>query len=351
MAIYSLKDGIKRRVSTWPLVLIILVSLLILGVGFVRVTYSNNLRPVSSSVAKVNFPVPSGSSVDHIANSLRQEGLIRSPGAFKSYVRTNELHDKLQAGTYVLSPSMSVQDIVKKMASGDVAKDILTIFPGKRLDEIKKLFKDAGYSLAEIDAAFDPEKYRDNPLLAFLPPGASLEGYLYPDSFQKIVETPAETIVRQSLDEMSRHLTADIIKALGGRGLNVHEGLTLASIVYQETDDPEQQPRAAQVFLSRLAQNIALQSDVTANYAADLAGVPRSLDIESDYNTYKHAGLPPGPIGNFKKSALSAIARPAGTDYLFFLAGDDGKMHYSRTQAEHDQAIRDHCQKKCTQPE
>jgi UPF0755 protein len=93
-----------------------------------------------------------------------------------------------------------------------------------------------------------------------------------------------------------------------------------------------------------------LQSNVTANYAADIAGVPRNVNIDSPYNTYLHDGLPPGPIGNMTKSALNAVAHPSNTDYVYFIAGDDGKMHFSHTADEHNAAIKQYCQKKCAQP-
>ena len=242
---------------------------------------------------------------------------------------------------------MDVKSIVTKLTSGDVAKNLLTILPAKRLDEIKKAFLDAKYSKQEVDAAFNPSKYRDHPVLLSLPANATLEGYLYPDSFQKQTDTPAQVIIRQSLDEMQKHLTADILNGFTAQGLTVYEGVTLASMVLKETDDPQYQPTIAQVFLLRKSKNIALESDPTAHYAADIAGVPRSLQIDSPYNTYKYPGLPPGPISNATASALKAVAGPAKTDYLYFVSGDDGKNYFSRTLAEHQELSEKYCQKKC----
>lgn len=326
------------------------ISIIVLAIGtvVVRTVYINNLKPVSSSTTTSYFTVLTGASVDRIASDLKTANLIKSSGAFKNYVRTNELNDKLQAGTYIISPSMSVQDIVKKMISGDVAKNLLTILPGKRLDEIKTIFAKAGYTSAQISAAFNPATYLGHPALNYLPKGASLEGFLYPDSFQKTSDTPASTIVRESLDEMSKHLTADVISNFANHNLSVYQGVTLASIVYQETGDPTYMTTVAQVFISRLAQDMMLQSNVTANYAADIAGKTRDVSIDSPYNTYLVKGLPPSPISNVTDNALKAVAHPDSTDYLFFIAGDDGKMHFTRTQAEHNQAISQYC-KACAQ--
>jgi UPF0755 protein len=140
------------------------------------------------------------------------------------------------------------------------------------------------------------------------------------------------------------------VAGFGAQGLTVFQGVTLASIVAQESGNPSDQPTIAQVFLSRLRQGMDLQSDVTADYAADTAGVARSVSIDSPYNTYLHSGLPPGPISNVTASALSAVAHPSNTSYLYFIAGDDGKVHYSVTEAEHEQQIQQFCTKSCVQP-
>jgi len=132
----------------------------------------------------------------------------------------------------------------KKWWAATWLKNLLTILPQKRLDEVKQAFAAAGYSAGQIDQAFDPASYRGHPVLASLPAGASLEGYLYPDSFEKQADTPAIDIVRESLDEMQKYLTQDVINGFGTHSLNVYQGITLASIVAQETDDPTYQPNS-----------------------------------------------------------------------------------------------------------
>lgn len=337
--------------SSKILAAVILMVVLALGGGVIglRSWYNKNLAAVSTSTESRYFTVTSGSSLHQIGVKLKNAGLIRNTRVFETYVRSNELHNKLQAGTYSLSPSMSVSQIVKKMVDGDVAKNLITILPQKRLDEIKQAFAAAGYSKPEIETAFNPAAYSGHPALASLPPGASLEGYLYPDSFQKQADTPASTIVRESLDEMQKYLTPEVINGFGAHSLSVFQGVMLASIVAQETDNPSYQPTVAQVFYKRLSQGIRLESDPTAFYAAAIAGQERSLAIESPYNTYKNDGLPPGPISNMTYDALRAVANPATTDYLFFVAGDDAKVHFSRTPAEHEEAVKKYCTNLCPQ--
>ncbi|MDB5160707.1 MAG: Endolytic murein transglycosylase [Candidatus Saccharibacteria bacterium] len=336
-----------RFIKSTSLTLLVALLIIVGGVWGLRTWYHNSLRPVSSSLATSYFTVKTGTSVHDMGVNLQKDGLIRSSKAFETYVRSNEFNNKLQAGTYVINPSMSTAEIVRKMVVGDVAKNLITILPGKRLSEIKQAFKKSGYTDAEINDAFNPANYAGHPALTSLPKGASLEGYLYPDSFQKQSDTPAGTIVRESLDEMNKYLTVDITSGFAKQGLSVYQGVTLASIVAAESDDPAYQPTVAQVFLSRLNQNMALGSDVTAFYASSLAGQKNSVDIESPYNTRIHTGLPPGPIGNFTSSALKSVVSPSNTNYLFFVAGDDKKIHFSRTAAEHEQAIAQFCSAAC----
>lgn len=323
----------KRPAKFWLVIAIITLILVAGGVGALRSWQAHNLAPVAVNSKDTSyFTVAAGSSVLDISLDLKRANLIRSSRAFEIYVRSKELGDKLQAGTYILSPSLSVQQIVTKMTEGDVAKNLFTILPGKTLDEIKEAFAKAGYSKSEIQTAFNPSTYADHPALASLPKGASLEGYLYPDSYQRLSDTPARTIIRASLGEMNKHLTAELAAGFAANGLSVHKGIILASVVYMETDDPEPQPTVAQVFLKRLREGMRLESDATTPV----------------FNTYENAGLPPTPISNVTASALNAVANPSPTDYLFFVSGDDDRTHFSKTRAEHEEAVRRYCTKKCS---
>lgn len=154
---------------------------------------------------------------------------------------------------------------------------------------------------------------------------------MYPDSFQKLSDTPAETIIRQSLDEMDEHLSPDVQKGFAAQGLSVYQGIVLASIVEKEVPHDNDRPIVAQVFLKRLRENIKLESDATSPY----------------FNTYNKAGLPPMPISNVTVSSLRAVAYPANTNYLFFVSGDDGATHFSYTKAEHEEATRKYCTELC----
>ncbi len=338
------------RLKRWPRIVFIIVAVGIIGVVSAslisRQFYLSNLKPVASDSRKsVTVTIPSGFTLSDIATLLSSQHLIRNERVFTQYVRNQQASNDLKAGIYELSPSQSVQEIVSIITGGKVSATLLTILPGQRLDQIKQTFLRSGYSQAEVDRAFNPNTYKGHPALVDKPSSASLEGYLYPESFQKT--GTAEDIVRQSLDEMQKRLTPAVRNAIEAQGLSVHQGIILASIVEKEADRQADRDRIAQVFLSRLRAGINLQSDVTAFYGALIAGQQPSVNFDSRYNTYLHAGLPVGPISNVSASSLQAVAHPASTDFLYFVAGDDGTVYFAQTKAEHEAQVAKYCLKNC----
>ena len=341
-----------KKLGRWPKTAILLaISAVILTVGAIGISshiYHNNLMPLNSSSQKsLSVNIPTGSSLKEVAKILKTQNIIRSEWAFTQYVRDKNASDALKAGTYDLSPSQSVPEIVSIITDGKIAANLITILPGQRLDQIKKMFVSSGFSQTSVDQAFNPDLYKDHPALVDKPAGASLEGYLYPESFQKTSNTLPQDIIRQSLDEMQKRLTPELRAALVAQNLTVHQGIILASIVEQEADKPQDRQQIAQVFLSRLRDGMVLGSDVTAFYGAVINGQPPSVNYDSAYNTRLHPGLPPGPISNVSDSSLNAVAHPADTNYLYFVAGDDGTVYYSATAAEHDAQVSQYCHKLC----
>lgn len=328
--------------------LVILVIGLIVAVVVVRQTYHKNLQPVSASQRSVLVTIPTGATVSQIGKKLFDQGLIKSSWAFEWYIRNQNLRGQLQAGSYSLRPNQGLKEIVTALTQGKVATDLVTILPGQRLDQIRNsLINNGGFTAEAVDAALNPELYANHPALADKPTGASLEGYLYPDSFQKTATTKPETIITASLDQMQKHLTPEIRAAFVKQNLNVHEGVILASIVEQEVSSAKDKPTVAQIFLRRLREGIQLGSDVTAFYGSLKAGQQPSVFYDSPYNTRLHNGLTPGPISNVSDSSLAAVASPANTDFLFFVAGDDGMTYFSRTVEEHETLTKQHCKKLC----
>ena len=336
----------------------------------------SNEKEADSNCEYQTIEVTAGESVKEIANNLKQADLIRNPQAFELYARINNLHAKLKTGKYSFRKTMSARAIAKQLVNGVVSSDVfnLTILPGTNLlgDKGKSQtgiihqFRTLGYSEEEINQALT--KHYDNPVLKGLyadenklsnpdiPAKLALEGYLYGETYQfynhEKLENVITTILNQFNDVVVSNQLEEKFKA---RGLSLREGITLASIIQKEANT-EDMPGVSMVFQNRLKQGIALGSDVTATYAADITGIDRTnatnadiLAVNSLYNTRKFPGLPPGPIAVPSKAALLAVAEPDSSkaSMLYFLTGDDGLMYYSSTDAEHNQKIRDHCQKLC----
>ena len=331
----------------------------------------------SNSVCEYQtIEINAGESVKQIANNLKQADLIRNPLAFELYARINNLHAKLKTGKYSFRKTMSARAIAKQLVNGVVSSDVfnLTILPGTSLlgDKGKSQtgiihqFRTLGYSEEEINQALT--KHYDNPILKDLyanetklsnpeiPEKLALEGYLYGETYQfynhEKLENVITTILNQFNDVVVSNQLEEKFKA---RGFTLRQGITLASIIQKEAHT-EDMPGVSMVFQNRLKRGIALGSDVTATYAADITGIDRTnatnadiLAVTSSYNTRKFPGLPPGPIAVPSKAALLAVAEPDSSkaSMLYFLTGDDGLMYYSSTDAEHNQKIRDHCQKLC----
>ncbi|TXG75994.1 endolytic transglycosylase MltG [Patescibacteria group bacterium] len=339
----------RRWRRIWGIALIVLV---VGGLGAAATThylYTQNLKPLSASQKQVQITIPSGATVNEIATTLQEHGVIKASWAFEWYVRTNGLRERLQAGTYGLRPSQSIQEIADALTNGKIQTDLVTILPGQRLDQIRaSLINNAGFSEAAVDAALKPDQYVNHPALVEKPVRASLEGYLYPESYQRTAETTPEEIITAALDQMQQRLTPQVRAAFAKRGLSVYEGIMLASVVEQEVSNESDRPKVAQVFLTRHEIGMMLGSDVTAFYGSILDGVEPSVFYDSPYNTRLHTGFPPGPISNVTESSLNAVANPATTDYLYFVAGDDGNTYFSKTNEEHEALTEKHCKELCS---
>jgi UPF0755 protein len=346
---YTSRPPKRRLVKKLVVVGIAMVVLLIGATAAVRYTYFQNLKAVSANGQQAQrVTVEKGATVDQIAKQLKDAGLIRSTWAFRLYVSSKEVREQLEAGTYMLEASQSLPDIVSQLTHGKVATDLVTIIPGQRIDQIRTTLQNYGFSKADVDTALNPATYAGNPALVDKPSGVTtLEGYIYPDSYQKNDSTTPQQIVEASLKEMDQKLSPDLRAAFARQGISTYEGLILASIVEQEVSRPADRAQAAQVFIKRLNIGMPLGSDVTAYYGALVAGKGKTLLYDSPYNTRLHAGLPPTPISNISAGSLDAVAHPAATDYLYFVAGDDGVTHFSHTIQEHEAATAQYCHKLC----
>lgn len=317
-----------------------------------------------------SFKVEPNQSLSSIASKLEAQKLIKNSLAFEIRVRLSGNSTSLKTGEYQLRPTMSVAEIVDQLVSGSNSGNVFnfTILPGETLASIKKKLQHHGYAASDIEQAFS--KHYDHPLLEGLyakdgtiansnqPASVQLEGYLYGETYQFYKGESLENIIQRVLDQFWQVVQAKkIIPALKAQNLTLREGIILASIVQKEAK-PADQPGVASVFLNRLRTGMMLGSDITATYAANLLDPKREtyktnaeiLSINNFYNTRVNAGLTPGPISVPSISALMAVAHPAEISYRFFLTGDNGKMYYGYTDAEHQENIRKHCHKLCQSP-
>ncbi|MBR0460380.1 endolytic transglycosylase MltG [Candidatus Saccharibacteria bacterium] len=317
---------------------------------------------------EITFTVKDGESAQQIGNNLANAGLIRSAIIFNLQYHLAHKDENLQTGDYRLKPTLSTDEIIGQLIRGSNDNVFtFTIIPGETLRSIKQKLIDQGYSSEDVESAFTAAAtptsigedgtpvYEKYPVLAGKPADASLEGYIFGDTYEFYKNESLEKIIGTTLEAMDK-VVADnnLIEGYQVHGLSLYQGITLASIVQKEATGADQ-ATVAQVFYSRLAADMMLGSDVTAQYAADLVDPDRQtytdnsavLQIDSPYNTRLYHGLPYGPICNPGAEALIAAASPTDTDYLFFLTGDDGVVYYSHTDSEHQQNISEHCQELC----
>jgi UPF0755 protein len=351
-----------------------LVALLLLVV--MSLWYHSQLRPVdTTSTNEIDVSINPDTSFSYVIQSLKKKGLIRSELAAKFYGYSNGKSGALKEGTCRLKPSQSTQAIIAQLTTGCNDFKSITFYPGATIEQplykpehavldqtlnIKNVLAKAGYSDSEISTALSTSY--DGPLFADKPAGSSLEGYVYGETYHVDPNASAETVLKTTFAEMYKAVQKyDLVNKYKAKGLDLFQGITLASIVQRElncegkpTEERiercyQYQRTIAQIFLKRLKENIALGSDVTFIYAADQMKVTPRVDLDSPYNTRKNPGLPPGPIASPGIHALRAVADPTDTDYLFFIAGDDGLIYFAKTDAEHQQNIKKHCQQLCNE--
>ncbi len=312
-------------------------------------------QPTGTGADEVVFVVRPGQRADEIAADLEAAGLLSDPALFLNYVRYYGLDGKLEAGTYRLSPELTLPELAATLTRAIAVEIELRFLEGWRLEEMADYL--AVTRPAAIDAATflalarrqTPYDFSRYPFLAGLPAGASLEGYLFPDTYRVPLDADASYLIDRLLRTFDERVDGAMRQRFAARGLSLHEAVTLASIVERETPLTSERPLVAAVFLNRLAQAIPLQADPTVQYAVGYDASTQSwwkaplfqtdLDRDSPYNTYRTSGLPPGPIANPALSALQAVAQPAAVDYLYFVADcstpETGDHRFSHTYDEH----------------
>lgn len=351
------KSNFKKIIKLFIFLLAILVVILA-GFSF---WLNDSLRPVDiNDDTSIQIKINSGDTSQKIAELLEDSDVIKSSLAFRIYLRIYNQSGSLQAGNYKFKKTNSTPKIVEDLVKGNVSMVDITFYPGatlidnsdKALDkkqDVTSVLLKAGYSLDEINQAL--KKEYSNQLFVDKPVSADLEGYIFGETYRFNEGVALDKVFEAVFNEYYKKIVSNnLIDGFNKQGLNLYQGITLASIIQKEANSPEDQRQVAQVFLTRLNMGMALGSDVTYQYIADKNGWNRDVNLDSPYNTRRYAGLTPGPISSPSLSALIAVANPAEGDYLYFLSDINGKLYFSHTLAEHEYNIIHYCKEACINP-
>jgi UPF0755 protein len=319
-------------------------------------------QPVSDDPSPVAFVVESGETAAEVATRLEEEDLVVNGEVFRRFMTYHGLDVSLEAGTYTLRADMTMHEIAEALQHGGAAVVTVTIPEGWRLEQVAWLLEQQGLMRADDFVAYVQTAQYDYPWLADRPPEASLEGFLFPDTYELPRETGPAAVVDLMLATFDARVAPEITGRLAGktlfdiglsdyRPMTVYDVVTLASIVEREVVVEEERPIIASVYFNRLdpayveETALRLSSDPTVQYAKGfdpetgnwwnpmLPG--EGLTVESPYNTFRVQGLPPGPICSPGLASILAVLNPAETDYLYFHAIGDGSHVFASTLEEH----------------
>ncbi|MFA5128764.1 MAG: endolytic transglycosylase MltG [Patescibacteria group bacterium] len=308
----------------------------------------------SEDTAEKIFVIEKGEGVNEISQHLKEQNFIKNKFVFETYVWLKKVQSDFKAGEHKLRQNMRVWEIVPVLTSaGETNERDIKILEGWNNTEIANYLEREGVVSKDIFLA-TADNYesgiKNYEFLSDRPAGATLEGYLFPDTYRIYREFPAEFlngedegiavakhIIKKMLDNFDKKLSADLRAEIAKQKKNIFEILTMASIIEKEARG-EDMAMVADIFWRRIDEGIALQSDATVNYATGKYETQPSLDdlkIDSPHNTYKYRGLPAGPIGNPGLEAIRAAIYPKANDYWYFLHAKDGQTIYSINFEEH----------------
>jgi len=313
---------------------------------------SDVTRPADAADSRERtFIVESGETVTQVAYHLERVGLVADAELFRLLVQYLGVEGDIQAGVFSLRPNMTMEEIVRQLQHGRLPTVTVTVPEGWRAEQIAELLAEPQEMLKVTEAqAFLQAVLQgrsDYDFLSDRPPGspASLEGFLFPDTYQLPLETTPGRVIEIMLQNWDRRIPSELRSQAAEQGLSLYELVTLASIVEREAVLPEERPLIASVYLNRLEKGMYLQADPTVQYAKGYDQATErwwspmkqeeASTVDSPYNTFLNPGLPPGPICNPGLASIKAVLDPASTDYLFFYHMGDGRHAFATTYEEH----------------
>jgi UPF0755 protein len=303
-------------------------------------------KPAGEADVSLDLEVFEGELASDVIDRLTESSVVHNGFLLRNYLRYRGLDYSVEAGHYQLTGQMTVRQIAEALQTASPASIAFTVLEGWRTEEIAERIAVSGLNISFEDfLATCDEVSRSNDLPVEWPADPSLEGFLFPDTYFLDPESSARDVILAMLDNFKTRLDAETLAGFEQQGLSVYQAVTLASIVEREAVIPDERPLIASVFLRRLSLGMKLEADPTVQYALGLQAdgwwkAPLSLsdlEVDSPYNTYRYAGLPPGPIANPGASALNAVAFPADSTYLYFraLCDGSGRHAFAETYEEH----------------
>ncbi len=301
---------------------------------------------VGAGTADVDVVIPAGAGITQIGDILYEAGVVKSVRKFRSEAQKSGKADRLQAGRFTLRKELPAEDALEMLLDPANLKRIWITFPeGTTLKEQQaRITKELGVSKEQLDAAVAKRGELGLPGWA---PANGLEGFLFPARYDVQEPIDATQILKTQVQQFNvvaeRTNIAGRAKTLERSPL---EALTVASIIEGETHDPDYQPMVAAVIYNRLKKDMKLEMDSTVHYVVGKSGgvttTPKQRQVDSAYNTYRHTGLPPGPINNPGETAIKAALSPADTDALYFVTVnlDTGETRFANTLEEHNQNVK-----------
>jgi UPF0755 protein len=281
-----------------------------------------------------------GSSFSRVAHQLEQAGVVSDAKRFTLLARWREATGNIHAGEYQFDATARPDEVLARLVAGDIRRFQVTIPEGFNLQEIAARLEQSGLGSAKdvLALCYDPSFIEEMKVEA-----ASLEGYLFPETYTYTSTTTARQLLQSMVEELERKLSPALLAKARTLKLDRHGLLTLASIIQKEAGHVAEMPLISAVFHNRINRGIALQADPTVIYGiAEFDGnlTRRHLETPTPYNTYRKRGLPPGPIASPGREALDAAANPADSRALYFVARGDGTHEFSATLTEHNRAVR-----------
>lgn len=341
----------KRKNRITLIVISSIIGVMLIGVASVALYVWNGLRPAPAG-AVVEVEVAKGASPNRVAETLERQGIIRNSFLFKYYLRLQDEGPSFKAGNYELRPGMELDEIIAKLNSGETIQA-----------ETVRFTVPEGYTIVQMaeklaaEGLVDKDRFLEAASSQAMLTGSTaagritasdnknqlLEGYLFPETYEMIKGSTEEDIIKRMMQELDRklqQLPEDWEEALEARGVSFHEMMTIASMVEREVVLPEERAVVAGIIYNRLGDNMMLQIDATVQYVLGKQKerlMESDLEIDSPYNTYRHTGLPPGPIASPSLAAIEAALYPADTKYFYYVTKKDGSQghYFSVTYNEH----------------